>query len=302
MGIGGLSLAWRRAGRVWDLPAWPAQALFWVALAVFVVVAVLYALKWVRHSEAAMAELRHPIRMTFAPTITIAILVLATAGQDLLPGVARAGWWVGTLGHLALTVAVLSAWFGRADIAIGQMTPAWFIPIVGNVLPPLAAGEIGSIDLAWFSFGVGLVFWTALLPLLLHRLLLHETPMPSKLLPTLAIFIAPPSVALLSWGSLTGTIEDPVGRILFAAAMMFVVLLLAQVRRLRAVPFALPYWAYSFPLAAASAAAVAMAGVQASVLYDVVGAVLLAATTVLVIAVGALTLLAAQRGQLLVPE
>ena len=302
MGIGGLSLAWRRAVRVWDAPAWAAQVLFWTALAVSVLVAALYAAKWLRHPAAAWAELRHPIRMTFAPTTTIALLVLATAGQDLLPGFARVAWWVGAVGHLALTVLVLTAWFGRADIAIGQMTPAWFIPIVGNVVTPLAAAEIGSVELAWFAFGVGMVFWLALLPLLLHRLLLHEAPLPAKLLPTLAIFIAPPSVALLSWGSLTGSVDDALGRVLYAAAMMFVVLLVAQIGRLHRIPFALPYWAYSFPLAAASAAAIAMAGARPQAIYDWVGVALLAATTVLVAVVGVFTLRAAARGLILVPD
>lgn len=302
MGIGGLALAWRRAVRVYDVPAWTTQALFWAALATFVVVAALYVTKWVRHPASARAELLHPIRMTFAPTITISLLILATAGQDLLPGPARVAWWVGAVGHLMLTVVVLSAWFARADIALDQMTPAWFIPIVGNVVTPLAAREIGSVELAWFAFGVGVVFWLALLPLLLHRMLLHEVPLPGKLLPTMAIFIAPPAVSLLSWASLTEDLTSPVVEVLYAATMMFLALLLAQIGRLHRIPFALPYWAYSFPLAAAAAAAVAMAGSRTSVVYDLVAIALLAATTVLVALVGALTLRAAARGQILVPE
>ncbi len=302
MGIGGLALAWRRAVRVWDVPAWTTTALFWVGLAVFVVVGVLYSIKWFRHPAAALAELRHPIRMTFVPTITIAMLVLATAGQDLVPALARGTWWVAAIAHLMLTVVVLSAWFGRADIAMGHLTPAWFIPIVGNVVTPLAAKEIGSVEFAWFAYGVGVVFWLALLPLLLHRLLLHETALPAKLLPTLAIFIAPPAVAMLSWGALTGDLDAPVARVLYAAAMMFVILLAAQVGRLRRIPFSLPYWAYSFPLAAAAAAAIAMAGARPQVIYDVVAVALLAMATVLVVVVSGLTLRAASRGQILLPE
>jgi hypothetical protein len=59
------------------------------------------------------------------------------------------------------------------------------------VITPLAATEIGSLELAWFAFGVGMVFWLALLPLMLHRVLLYDHPLPAKLLPTLAIFVAP---------------------------------------------------------------------------------------------------------------
>ena len=303
MGIGGLSLAWRRAAAVWAVPAWPAQSLFWVAAAVFALVAVLYAAKWIRHPAAALAELRHPVRMTFVPTITIAVLVLATAGQDLVPRAAQAAWWIGALGHLALTVVVMSAWFGRHDIGLDQVTPAWFIPIVGNVITPLAAPEIGSVELAWFSFGVGLVFWLGLLPILLRRVLLHGQALPVKLMPTLAIFIAPPAVIGLSWLSLTDPAPGDAGfRIMYAATVMFTVMLLAQAPMLARIPFALPWWATTFPLAAAAAIAVAAAGRLPGAAYDVVAVTLLALATLVVTIVAALTVRAAWRRQICVPE
>ncbi|QKE83361.1 SLAC1 anion channel family protein [Arthrobacter sp. NEB 688] len=302
MGLGGVSLAWRRAARVYDLPAWPAQGFLSLATLAFLVVGAAYGAKWVRFPDAARAELCHPVRMAFAPTVTIALLVLATAGQSVAPGVASVLWWVGAIGHLVATVAVVSAWFGRADIVHGTVTPAWFIPVVGNVITPLAAREIGSVELARFAFGVGVAFWVALLPLVLQRVLLHDSALPEKLLPTMAIFVAPPSVAMLSWGVLTGAVDDPVGVLLFSAAMSFVAILLAQVGRLRRIPFAVPYWAYTFPLAAASAAAVAMAGARPQVAYDVVAVALLGATSLLVLVVTGLTLRAAARGRICLPE
>ena len=302
MGLGGVSLAWRRAASVWDLPSWPALTFLALAAAAFVVVGVAYVVKWVRFPEAARAELRHPVRMTFAPTVTISLLVLATAGQSVAPAVASVLWWVGAVGHLLATVAVISAWFGRADILHGSVTPAWFIPVVGNVVTPLAAREIGSVELAWFAFGVGMVFWVGLLPLLLQRVLLHDAGLPEKLLPTVAIFVAPPAVAMLSWGALAGGVGDPVGRVLYASSMAFVAILIGQVGRLRRIPFALPYWAYTFPLAAAAAAAAAMAGARPQVAYDVVAWLLLGGTTVLVLVVSALTLRAAAQRRICLPE
>lgn len=302
MGLAGLSLAWRRAAHVWDVPEVVGESLFVLAAAVFVLIAAAYVAKWVRHPDAVRAELRHPVKMSFVPTVTISLLLLATAGQDLVEDLATVLWWVGATGHQTLTVVVLSAWFGRPDITLGQVTPAWFIPIVGNVVTPLAAPALGSVDLAWFSFSVGLIFWLGLLPLLLHRILLHEVPLPDKLLPTLAIFIAPPAVAMLSWQALTGETLDPVSRILHSVAVMFTLLLLAQVARLRTIPFAVPYWAYSFPLAAVATASIVMAAALESTLYDVLAAFLLGLTTLVVAVVGALTLRALARGSLFVPE
>lgn len=302
MGLAGLSLAWRRAAHVWDVPEVVGESLFVLASAVFVLIAAAYVAKWVRHPDAVRAELRHPVKMSFVPTVTISLLLLGTAGQDLVEDLATVLWWVGATGHLALTVVVLSAWFGRPDITLSQVTPAWFIPIVGNVVTPLAAPALGSVDLAWFSFSVGLIFWLGLLPLLLHRILLHEVPLPDKLLPTLAIFIAPPAVAMLSWQALTGETLDPVSRILHSVAVMFTLLLVAQVARLRTIPFAVPYWAYSFPLAAVATASIVMAAALESTLYDALAVFLLGLTTLVVAVVGALTLRALARGSLFVPE
>lgn len=302
MGLGGLSLVWRRAALVFGVDEWPSITLFWAALAVYAFLLVLYAVKWARHPAAARAELRHPIRMAFVPTITISALILATAGQTLVPDLARPLWWIGGVGHLVLTVIVLGAWFERSDIGLSQVTPAWFIPIVGNVITPLAAPALGSMEFAWLAFGVGLVFWVALLPVLLLRVLLHEQPIPAKLQPTLAIFIAPPAIIGLSWGVLTGTPGGPVFRIFLSATFVFVALVAAQLPRLIKIPFALPYWAYTFPMTAATVIATAAAAVLPGRWYDVVAVALIAVTTVIVLSVAALTLRAAARHQICVPE
>ncbi len=302
MGLGGVSLAWRRASHVWGVPEWPALVFLALAAAAFVVVGGAYLLKWVRYPDAARAELRHPVRMTFVPTITISLLVLATAGQSVAPGLASVLWWVGAIGHLVATFAVITAWFGRADIVHATVTPAWFIPVVGNVVTPLAAPQIGSVELAWFSFGVGMVFWLGLLPLLLQRVLVHDSGLPEKLLPTIAIFIAPPAVGMLAWASLTGSAADPLSHVLWAGAVAFLLVLLAQLGRLRRIPFALPYWAYTFPMAAVTAASIAIAGAKPQWAYDVIATALLVSTTVLVLYVLALTLVSAARRRICRPE
>lgn len=80
-----------------------------------------------------------------------------------------------------------------------HVTPAWFIPVVGMVAAPLAGVTFGPIEVSWFFFSAGLVFWAALLPMVLTRLFIHDQPVPGQLLPTLAVLIAPPAVAFLSY-------------------------------------------------------------------------------------------------------
>ena len=72
--------------------------------------------------------------------------------------------------------------------------------------------------------------------------------------------------------------------------------------RLRRVPFGLPFWGYTFPLAAASALAIHVSSVLPGWAYVVVAAVLLAVATLVVTAVLVLALRAAVRRQICVPE
>lgn len=302
MGLGGLALAWRRAAVVWELPTWPFHVLLGVAGVVFILVAAAYLGKLVRHPDAVRADLTHPIRMAFVPTITISLLILATGLTDLAPDLARVLWWIGAVGHLVATLYVISAWFGRRDITRDTMTPAWLIPIVGNVVTPLAAPAVGNLELAWFSFGVGAIFWLGLWPMLLNRVLVHDNPLPAKLTPTIAIFLAPPSVVALSWQSLTGSLADPVGIVLHATAVFFALLLLTQVPRLMRLPFSLPILAYTFPVATVATVTVAMAGATGSGFHTALAVIALVAATGIVLgAVGRVAWAAAQ-GQIFRPE
>ena len=302
MGLAGLALAWRRAALVWDLPAVIWHTLLGVAITVFVLVTGAYLAKLIRHPDAVLADLNHPIRMAFVPTITISLLLLATGLSEVAPDLARVLWWVGAVGHLVATLYVISSWFRREDINRNTMTPAWLIPIVGNVVTPLAAPAVGNLELAWFSFGIGVIFWLGLWPMLLNRVLVHENPLPPKLMPTIAIFLAPPSVIALSWQQLTGYLADPVGIILHGAAVFFALLLLTQVPRLVKLPFSLPILAYTFPAATVATVTVAMAGATGSGFHTALGVLALAAATGIVL--GAVTRVAwgVAKGQVLVAE
>lgn len=302
MGVGGLALAWRRATFAWALPDWPWLLLLGVATILFAVIAGAYLIKLIRYPAAVLEDLNHPIRMNFVPTITISLLLLATGYAEIAPTVATVLWWIGTLGHLAATIHVISSWFRRQDITLTTMTPAWLIPVVGNVVTPLAAPEVGNLELAWFSFGIGVIFWLGLWPLLLQRVFTHDTPIPAKLTPTIAIFLAPPSVIALSWQALTGALVDAVGLILHGAAVFFALLLLAQLPQLRQIPFGLPILAYTFPAATVATVTVAMAAVTGTAFHSALAIIALATATVVVLGVIGRVAVAATKGRLFRPE
>jgi tellurite resistance protein len=302
MGLGGLSLAWTRAHTVLGAPAWVGVVLFWFALAVYALVALGYLAKLVRYPAAVRSEARHPVRLAFIPTITIALLILSTAGLTIVPSASAAMWWVGAVGQLALTLFVLSRWVGRADFALGHVTPAWFIPVVGLVIVPLAGVEHAQVEISWFFFSVGLVFWVALLPIVLQRLFVHDQPVPAKLLPTLAVLVAPPSVVFLSWLRLDGPGLDAFARITYYAALFFALLWATQVGVLRRIPFFLSWWAYSFPLAAFTTATIVMARESGYAAFTWLGWALLGGASALIAVLAGRTVAEMARGRICIPE
>lgn len=302
MGLAGLALAWRRASALSGAPVLVGQVLFWVALVGFGAMAVGYLVKAVVHPDAVRAEAAHPVRLAFLPTPGIALVLLAAAGQDLAPRLAEGLWWTGAAAQLVLTLYVVSAWIGQQHFTWAHVTPAWFIPVVGLSAAPLAGGRFAPGGISWFFLGTGLVFWIALLPLVLGRLVLQGEPLPAKLAPTLAILIAPPAVVLLAYLRL---VEDPFGtplpQVLFGVAVFFALLVAAQAPVLVRAPFAISAWAYSFPLAALSAATTVMSDQYGGILVPVSWS-LLAVVSLVVTALVVRTARAILADTLFVPE
>jgi tellurite resistance protein len=215
-------------------------------------------------------------------------------------------WWVGAVSQLALALSVLQRWMGEAPFTIAQVHPAWFIPVVGNLVVPLAGTTHAPADISWFFFGVGLLYWLVLTPLILFRVILADA-LPDRLRPTLAILIAPPAVAALAWDRLGGSPLDPFGRILLSAALFQALLLATQALRLIRVPFAIPTWAYTFPLAALTSALLTAArteGAQtdAGQLYQGLGGTSLGLLSVLVVVLSARTVVAVRRLEICRPD
>lgn len=302
MGLAGLTLAWLRAHVTLGAPAPVGIALFWLSAVAYLAVLTTYVLKWARHPDAVRAEVAHPVRLAFVPTSAIALLLVAAAGREIAPEAAQVMWWVGVAGQLVATLAVLTTWINRPVFAMQHVSPAWFIPVVGNLVVPLAGTTFGPLEVSWFFWSAGLVFWGALLPLVLTRLFVHEAPVPGKLLPTLAILIAPPAVAVVG---LTLLDPGPVGladRVLYYAAVFFALLFVAQVGRLRRLPFFLSWWAYSFPLAGLTVATTIMAAALGSDVLTAASWALLGLSSALVAVLGVRTVRAMVSRQVCVPE
>lgn len=311
MGTAGLSLAWRRADHVLGLGTTaPADFAFGLAAAVFIVLALAYAAKWVRFRSDAIAELDHPIRVAFFPAITVSLVLVVTAGASILPDAfVRAGWWVGAVAHLLAMLFVVRRWLIRPKIVVQHVTPAWFIALVGNIVVPLALGMgidgfgTAEREMALMSFSIGMVLWLALLPTVMLRVLVHDQPLPAKLLPSLAILVAPPAVGMVSTLTLFPSTAENLAKVLYFAAVGFVLIVLLRLPDYLNTPFGIPAWAFSFPLAAFTVGTLIMAGAPgAPAIYEWLAWGLLTLTTGLIAMLYYLTLRAIARGGVFVPE
>lgn len=300
MGLSGLALGWKKAAGVLPLGFEPHTVIALLAVFVFTGLSLLYGLKALRYPESVKTEFVHPVKSNFFPAISISLILLATLSLDVSSRLASTLFAIGVPLHFVLTVLTLSRWIFNQGHQNSHMTPAWFIPVVGNVLVPIAAVPLGFYELAWFFFSIGLFFWLVLFTILMHRLIFLD-PMPIKLAPTLFILIAPPAVAFVSYLKLTDQL-DQFAQILYGVALFITLFLLLQAHRFRKLPFFLSWWAYSFPLAAISIASfVYFEHSQYRPVYAI-AICLLALTTVLVTGLLLRTLLAAGKKQICLPE
>jgi tellurite resistance protein len=300
MGMMGLTLAIRSAEHAFALGNAASGVALAVSVVVLAAVAIGYGLKALTHWPEVRAEWNHPVRIAFFPAMSISLLLLAAALVDPAPLMAHVVWIVGTTLQGVLALAVIAAWIGHRPFQHGQLTPAWFIPAVGNVIVPLAGARLGHPEVSWLFFSGGLIFWLVLLTLVMNRLMFHD-PLPGKMVPTLMILIAPPAVAFVAWLRLEGTV-GAFGHILLSIAYVFAAIVATQAGKFRKMPFALSWWALSFPLAALSVASFAYAEAAGSGAHRVIGAGLLALLLAVVSGLILRTAMAIRAGTICIPE
>lgn len=281
MGLSGLTIAWQKAGPLLGVSETVPLAMLAFTSILLFVLATLYGIKLLRHREAVLAEWRNPVTMSFFPTVSISLLLLAIALLPIQASLSHALWLVGAALQLLLTLLVINSWLHHQRFEVHHINPAWFIPAVGNVLVPVAGMPLGYMELSWFFFSIGMLFWIILMTIVFNRVIFHQ-PLPDKLLPTLFILIAPPSVGFAAYLQLTGEL-DAFARLLYFAGLFMTLLLFTQATRFARLPFFLSSWAYSFPLAAITIASLAMYRHSGKPGFYVIGLLLLAVVTVLVV-------------------
>jgi tellurite resistance protein len=302
MGLSGLALAWHRAVPAMGAAAESvAAAIGAMAGVVFTILAAGTLLRARREPQAWAEDRRHPVRHTFVATLPISLVLLATVALNA--GLARplslALWGIGALSQLLVTIWVLARWW-RGNQAGGlqwaSLTPALFIPVVGNVLVPLAGVPLGFAEWSAAQFGIGLLFWPVITVLVLVRVAVQGA-WPERLTPTAFIFMAPPAAIGLSSAQFGAPVL--VQWALWGMTLSCLLWAATLLGRIVALPFGLPHWGMSFPMAAFTALTLRLMPAGAG---SVFGVALLALTSLLIAALALATVRGLRDGSLLAPE
>jgi tellurite resistance protein len=226
----------------------------------------------------------------------------------------RGVWWLGSLTQLWATVWVLSRWIAPAAAAQpGQgpgntglwpaVTPVLLIPVVGNVVAPLAGIPLGMDGWSAAQMGIGVFFWPLVLLLTLVRRIAHS-PLPERVLPAWFITIAPPAVIGLVLVQMQAPL--PVVQALWGVGLFFLLWVAPVIKRIVAQPFGVAFWALSFPLAAFTTLTLRLAQLQPDSgwhgMLQNAGVLLLASTSMVVLWLALATVRGLRDGTLLAPE
>lgn len=302
MGISGLASAWRQAGHRFGASPMVEAAVGSIAVAIFALLCVAYALKALRYPQVVRNEFTHPIAGNFFGTATIATLLVSSVVAPVSAQASQVLWTVGAAATIALAFTIVSRLL-RGKVDAGHSVPAWLIPgvatlditVAGATMPMAWAREVNVFSMAVGTM-VALVFFTMIVSRLIH----HHEKLAGEMVPSLMILIAPFEVGFLAYTSYFQRVDTFAAMLFYFGLFIFLCLVFKVFRR--SIPFAAGWWALSFPIAALSNAALRYAEHANSLPLTALAIALLAFLSLLIAVLLARTLHLLASGRLLAPR
>jgi tellurite resistance protein len=271
MGMAGLTIVLGKFYHLHWLPKFLFTGLLFITTAIFLLISLLYGMKAIRHFEAVKNDFKHKIRINFFSALSISFILLSIAYMSYWPILSIVLWWVGVLLHTYFMLHTIAFWI-QHNFEIHFMNPAWFIPVVGNILIPIAGVEYMPKAFSFFYFTVGFFFWIILFAIFMNRAIFHHQ-LPQKFIPTLFILIAPPAIGFISYLRITQSWDGFAVFMLFLG-YFFVLLIFSLYKDFKKLEFFISWWAFTFPLMAITLASVVAFQVSSIILYKYLAFVL----------------------------
>lgn len=255
MGFSGLSLVFEKMSKVLYFPSFIVSIFTFISTILFLVILFFYIKKFIFYKEEVKKELIHPIRVNFFAAISISMLLLSVLYRHDLVELSHIFFIFGALLHLFLTFYTIRFWINN-NLEIIHSNPAWFIPIVGNIIVPIAGKGFINDSILYFYFSIGIFFWITLFAIILNRIMFHKQFAP-KFMPTLFILIAPPAIGFIAYIKLTSSL-DFFAHILYSLGLFFTILVFVMYKNYINIKFFISWWAFTFPMAAITLATILM--------------------------------------------
>lgn len=300
LGMAGFAIIFQKAEELLNISQTGSLIIILATILFYVILLMMYGSKLLLHTKKILEEFKHPIKINFFPTISISLLLFSVFFLSVNMLISKILWIIGTSIHLIFTLAILSIWIQKIHFKYEHFNPAWFIPVVGNLIIPIAGVEHFTKEISWFFFSIGSVFWLVLFSVFVNRIIFHS-PLPEKLLPTLFILIAPPAIGFVSIVKLSGEIND-LAKVLYYFSSFLILLLVVQFKIFTKIKFYLSWWAYSFPIAAFTIATILMYHETGHLFFKILFSTLSIVFTLLIILLTVKTFLAMKRGEICIEE
>ena len=248
-GLCGLAQCWSTAGKLAGMPAWPGLTLWALAAVAYLITLAGYGANVVATGRVR-TELSDPIFAPFTALIFIVPMLIGVAMATYLPEAGAVLFITGLIPTVLLGGWLTGGWILQ-DITLAQWHPAYFLPTVaGGLIAAGGSAALGYEKLAMLMFGYGTVSWLVLGSILMLRLF-TQPALPTPLLPTMAIELAPPVVAGTAWFAINGNEPDGIAYLLAGYGILMVMMQLRLIPAYRRVSFGPGGWAYGFSYAAA---------------------------------------------------
>ena len=284
-GLAGLADLWSTAVAELRWPA-PIGTGFWILAGIawgWLIVA--HTVRGAKSADTLASQLRHPVQGPLGALIPVVGMLLGDELYTFVPWAGRT-LVVASITASALFAAWIVAFWMRGSVVPDAIHGGYFLPTVAaGLVAATASADVGYLALAIGAFAVGVFFWAVMFAVIFARLALRP-PLPAPLVPTLAIFLAPPAVAGGAWFAIDGHRSGAIPVTLAALTILMVLLELALIPVFRSLAFSLGFWSFTFPLAAAARLGVGWLAIDRPPGTEALTIALLAIVTAVVCAVG----------------
>jgi len=260
----------------------------------------IYLIKIIKYIGAVKKEFSHPIRINFFAASAISFLLISIVYRPINSDIAYFCFIIGTLMQTFFTFYTISFWINK-NIELDHSNPAWFIPIVGNVLVPVAGIKFLDTNLLMYYFSIGMFFWIVLTSILVNRIIFHHQ-LAAKFMPTLFIFIAPPAIGFIAYVKMHGGNMDMVASFLYNLALFFTFLIFFMYKKFIGLKFFISWWAFTFPLTAVTIASMLAFKITNIVLYKYLSFIFMIVATIVILLVAITTIKNMLKGKVCIQE